>query len=218
MKKLVIVAGAAGALGQAVVRDLCSRGHKVFAVDRIAAEIEDAESVIVDLGDDAAVARCYDDIGQGNGPIGALVNVAGGFAWEPVAGGTAATWDAMFRINLATVVNSCRAALKYLERGSAIVNIGAAGAIRPGHGMAPYAASKAGVHALTESLAEELRPSGIRANALLPTVIDTPANRRDMPDADPAEWLLPEDAARAVALLLSDDAAAITGNCLRLSR
>ena len=94
---------------------------------------------------------------------------------------------------------------------------GAAGAIRPGTGMAPYAASKAGVLALTESLAEELRGRGIRVNAVLPTIIDTPTNRADMPDADTSAWVRPEAAARAIAFLLSAQAGAVTGAAIPLS-
>ena len=110
-----------------------------------------------------------------------------------------------------------REVLKHIGNGGAIVNVGAAAAANPAIGMAPYAASKAGVMALTKSLAEELRERSIRVNAILPTIIDTPANRRDMPDADPSGWVKPEAIAKVVAFLLSDDAAPITGAGIPLS-
>jgi len=182
----VIVTGGLGGLGRAVVTTLKSRGHRVVAVD-IASGESDADRVIagVDLADETAVATAFSEAAGALGEIDALVNVAGGFTWEPVETGSMASWDAMYRINLRTAAISSRAALPHLKSG-AIVNVGAAASAAPGMGMAPYAASKAGVMALTESLAEELRGRGIRVNAILPTILDTPANRKDMPDADPA--------------------------------
>jgi len=218
MGNLVIVAGGGGVLGRAVAADLLGRGFKVAIVDRMTPDVPGA--VIfgdVDLTDDKSVGRTYQQVVREHGPIVGLVNVVGGFIWEPVQGGLAQSWAAMYRINLATVATSCRQILDYLDRGGAIVNVGAAAAANPGTGMAPYAASKAGVRALTESLADELRESGVRVNAVLPTIIDTPTNRKDMPDADTSNWIAPARAAAAIALLLSDDAAAITGACVPLS-
>jgi len=107
--------------------------------------------------------------------------------------------------------------IKHMAAGGEIVNVGAAGAASPSVGMAPYAASKAGVMALTEILAEELKGRGIRINAVSPTIIDTPANRRDRPNADTSRWVQPSDAAKVIAFLLSQDAAAITGMEIKLS-
>jgi NAD(P)-dependent dehydrogenase (short-subunit alcohol dehydrogenase family) len=117
----------------------------------------------------------------------------------------------MWAINLKTALNACRAALPLLtaSRGS-IVNIGAAAAIKAGAGFGPYAASKAAVARLTEALAEEWKGK-VRVNALLPTIIDTPANRRDMPKADFSAWVTPAEIAAAVAFLLSPAASGITG-------
>ncbi|APR51111.1 SDR family NAD(P)-dependent oxidoreductase [Sphingomonas koreensis] len=213
----VIVTGGLGGLGRAVVTTLKSRGHRVVAVD-IASGESDADCVIagVDLADETAVATAFSEAAGALGEIDALVNVAGGFTWEPVETGSMESWDAMYRINLRTAAISSRAVLPHLKSG-AIVNVGAAASAAPGMGMAPYAASKAGVMALTESLAEELRGRGIRVNAILPTILDTPANRKDMPDADPAGWVSLESAAAVVAFLLSQDAAAITGTGIKLS-
>ncbi len=117
----------------------------------------------------------------------------------------------MHRINLKTAVNASRAALPHLiENGGAIVNVGAAGALKAGEGFGAYAASKAGVLKLTESLAEELKGK-VRVNAVLPSILDTERNRRDMPKSDPSKWVQPDDLAKVMLFLASDDARAITG-------
>jgi NAD(P)-dependent dehydrogenase (short-subunit alcohol dehydrogenase family) len=213
----VAVTGGFGALGSAVVRTLRAHGHGVAAID-LAPGGEAPEGVLalggVDLAEPDAAARVFDRVGRELGRLHGLVNVAGGFAWETVAEGAIDTWDMMYRINLRTAVNACRAALPLLSHGGAIVNVGALGATGPGVGMAAYAASKSGVARLTESLAEELRERGIRVNAVLPSIIDTQANRRDMPDADPAKWVAPEALAEIIAFLLGDAAAPISGALL----
>jgi NAD(P)-dependent dehydrogenase (short-subunit alcohol dehydrogenase family) len=213
----VIVTGGLGVLGRAVIAELRARGDRVAAVDLANGE-SDADITIggVDLTDEAAVEVAYAEAAEALGGVDGLVNVAGGFIWEPVETGTAASWDAMYRINLRTVAVSSRAVLAHLKSG-AIVNVGAAAAANPGMGMAPYAASKAGVKALTESLAEELKGRGIRVNAVLPTILDTPTNRKDMPDADTSGWVTPANAAKVIAFLLSDAAAAVTGAGVPLS-
>lgn len=214
----VIVTGALGALGRAVVSTLRARGHRVVAIDLTMGE-SDADFLIggVDLTDEAAVAAAFSTAVESLGQVTALINVAGGFTWEPVENGSVDNWDAMYRVNVRTAVIASRTVLSHLETG-AIVNVGAAAATSPGMGMAPYAASKAGVMALTESLAVELEPRGIRVNAVLPTILDTPTNRRDMPDAEMSGWVTPESAARVVAFLISEEAAAVTGVGIKLSR
>lgn len=218
---VVIVTGAFGTLGRAVVADLAGRGHDVAAID-LAEAPDDTQAAFalgtIDLGDPSAVAAAYACVADRLGAIDGLVNVAGGFVWEPVAGAATDGWDRMYALNLKTAVTSIQAALPHFaDHGGAIVNIGAAGAVRPGIGMAPYAASKAGVHALTESLAEELRSRAIRVNAVLPTILDTPANRADMADADTSSWVKPDAAARVIAFLVSAESSAITSASIPLS-
>ena len=119
-------------------------------------------------------------------------------------------------MSLLTAVAACQAALPHVLKGSSgrIVNIGAAGAMKAAAGMGAYAASKSGVARLTEALAEELKQRGTTVNALLPSTIDTPPNRTDMPDADFTRWVTPRDVANVIVFLLSAEACAVTGALL----
>jgi NAD(P)-dependent dehydrogenase (short-subunit alcohol dehydrogenase family) len=215
--RVIAVTGAAGALGRAVVQHLAQAGAQVVAID-LAAEIPGPAALAlagVKLDDPAAAAAAMAAIGARFGRLDGLANIAGGFVFTPVADADPDVWDRMWTLNLKTALNACRAALPLLAASGsggqgAIVNIGAAAAARAGAGMAPYAASKAAVARLTEALAEEWKGQ-VRVNALLPTIIDTPANRRDMPKADPAAWTAPAEIAAAVAFLLSPAASGITG-------
>ena len=119
-------------------------------------------------------------------------------------------------MNVKTAANASRAALPWLRKSAAgrIVNVGAMGAVKSAAGMGAYGASKAGVHRLTESLAEELKGEGITVNAVLPSIIDTPANRADMPDADFSAWVSPADLAKVMLFLASPDGRAVTGALL----
>src|SRR5690606_18684226 len=125
--------------------------------------------------------------------------------------GEPATWERMFALNLKTALVASKAALPHLlETGGAIVNVAAASAVRADAGMGPYAASKQAVMKLTESMAAELK-GRVRVNAVLPSIIDTAANRADMPKADASKWVQPADLARVMLFLASDDARAVTG-------
>ena len=130
-----------------------------------------------------------------------------------VAGGSAETWDFLYRVNVATAVNMSRAALPHLLASPAgrIVNVGAAGALKAAAGMGAYAASKSGVHSLTQALAEETKGKGVTVNAVLPSILDTAANRADMPDADFGAWVKPADLAAVILFLASEQAGAVTG-------
>ena len=129
-----------------------------------------------------------------------------------MADGSVATWDRLYAMNVRTALIASRALLPLLRAShGAIVNIGAAASVKAGVGMGAYAASKSGVARLTEALAEELKEEGVRVNAILPSIIDTPTNRADMPDADVAKWVSPAQLAGVVAFLLSSDAMPITG-------
>jgi NAD(P)-dependent dehydrogenase (short-subunit alcohol dehydrogenase family) len=215
-----IVTGGRGALGRAVVEALAEGGGRVAIIDRGPhAPLAGTALVVgeVDLADQAKVEAAFARIAAELGPIDGLANIAGGFTWQTVAKGAIEGFDAMYQTNLRTVAATCRAVLPHLSDGGGIVNVGAASAARPGVGLAAYAASKAGVMALTMSLAEELRARRVRVNAVLPTTLDTPANRRDMPDADTSQWVRPEAAAKVIAFLLSPEAGPVTGAGIPLS-
>ncbi|HLY80970.1 MAG TPA: SDR family NAD(P)-dependent oxidoreductase [Caulobacteraceae bacterium] len=212
--RTVVVTGALGALGSCVADAVEAAGAKVARLDHAKlAERRDLVFDGLDLTDESATSAAMAAIVQRCGGIDGLVNIAGGFAWHTLADAPAKLWDDMFRINLVTAVTATRAALAALSASGSgsIVNIGAGAAAKAAAGMGPYAASKAGVAKLTESLAEELAGAGVRVNALLPSTIDTPANRRDMPKADFSSWVQPADIAKAIVFLLSDQSAAITG-------
>ncbi|MGL5839286.1 MAG: SDR family oxidoreductase [Sphingorhabdus sp.] len=218
MAKFTLVSGAAGVLGQAVVTALADAGWTVAALDVSAAPVSGAALSVtsVDLADGQAVAEAVASVKETFGRLDGLVNVAGGFRWEALADGSVDTWDLMYQINLRTAVQLSKACLPLLgeQGGGAIVNIGAGAAVKATTGMGAYAASKSGVARLTEALADELKDQNIRVNAVLPSIIDTPANRNNMPDADFAKWVSPAALASVVAFLLSDDAQAITGALL----
>lgn len=211
----VVVTGAAGALGRDVVGVLAAGGHKISGIDLTAA-VDSVAGVNVplggvDLGDADRVAAAFGEAVAAAGPIHGLVNIAGGFAWETVAEGDPATWDRMFAINVRTALNACRAALPHLEAPASIVNVGAAATARAGLGMGAYTAAKSGVARLTEALAEELKGKSVRVNAVLPSIIDTPANRGDMPDADFSTWVTGGELANVIAFLLAPEASGVTG-------
>ena len=156
--------------------------------------------------------------GLRHGTRAALINIAGGFAFEAIAEGDPKTWQRMYALNVLTALNASQSAIPHLEASGAgrIVNIGAMGALQAGAGMGAYAASKAGVHRLTEALAAEWK-GRITVNAVLPSTIDTPANRASMPKADFKKWVTAEELAEVILFLVSDAASAITGALLPVS-
>lgn len=213
--KIVVVTGAFGQLGRAVVDEVRTQGARAALLGRHVGEApEGSRAWAVDLTSLAETTRTFDEIARHFGRIDALANIAGGFRWQTLEGSTdLAEWTQLHAMNLQTCVNACKAALPHLlGAGSGrIVNVGAMGALKGTSGMGAYAASKAGVMRLTESLADELKLKGITVNAVLPSIIDTPANRADMPQAKQDRWVPPQEIARVIAFLLSDAASAVTG-------
>lgn len=221
--KAVAVTGGFGSLGAAVGRVLGEAGAKVALLDRAPAAKAPAVTGAIAIGDvDLASADAASDamktVVAKLGRLDAVVNVAGGFRWEKIEDGSIDTWDLLYQMNLRTAVNATRAALPHLPAdGGRVVSIGAGAAAKAGLGMGAYAASKAGVARFTEALAEELKPRGITVNAVLPSIIDTPANRADMPKADFSTWVRAEQIAELIAFLLSARASAVTGASIPIS-
>lgn len=213
-KPVLVITGAHGALGRAVTRRARAEGWQLALIDHAQGEAEDGVMNLcgVDLTDAAEANQALMAVHDQLGRIDALFNIAGGFVWQTTDDATPA-WDRMHQLNLVTALNASRAALPYLKAApeGRIVNVGANAALKSGMGMGAYAASKAGVHRLTESLAEELRDTSVTVNAVLPSIIDTPQNRTDMPDADPAKWVAADDLAAVMLFLASAPARAITG-------
>src|SRR6201987_3269230 len=220
--KVIVITGALGALGRVVVEAALARGARVAGIDhapsQAAATAERIELGGVDLSYTAEAKKASEAAAAHFGRLDALVNIAGGFTFEAVADGDATSWQRMYTLNVLTAVNASRAALPHLAASSAgrIVNIGAMGALQAGAGMGPYAASKAGVHRLTEALAAEHKGK-ITVNAVLPSTIDTPANRASMPKSDFSKWVAPQELAEEVLFLVSDAASAVTGALIPVS-
>jgi len=214
--KVIVVTGAFGALGKVVVETALARGARVAGVDhataQAAATAERIEIGGVDLSDAAQAKAAIDAAVKHFGKLDALINIAGGFTFETVADGNPSSWQRMYALNVLTALNASRAAMAHLAASAAgrIVNIGAMGALQAGAGMGAYAASKAGVHRLTEALAAEWKGK-ITVNAVLPSIIDTSANRASMPNADFSKWVAPRELADVILFLASDAASAVTG-------
>jgi NAD(P)-dependent dehydrogenase (short-subunit alcohol dehydrogenase family) len=224
MARSIIVTGGFGVLGQAVAEAFIAAGDKVSRVDFVATAHTPLPGALdvggVDLTDAAATQTALDNIAAAHGGLDVLVNVAGGFTWETLEGGSIDSWARMQSMNLISNATITRLALPLLQKSAAgrVINIGAGAAIKAGMGMGAYAASKSGVHRLTEALAEELAGTSVTVNAVLPSIIDTPTNRADMPDADTAQWVQPEALAEVILFLASSAARAITGALIPVTR
>jgi NAD(P)-dependent dehydrogenase (short-subunit alcohol dehydrogenase family) len=215
MAGIVVVTGAAGALGRAVLAELTGRGDTVVALDRAGAALDEVgaldgvHGIAADLADRASVLEAWkraDDVGTPSG----LVALAGGFAPGTLADLDENTFDGLWEGNVSTLLWSAQQAAARMARGSSIVTVGSKSAVA---GKAPvgHAASKAAVVRITELLADELRPAGIRVNSVLPSVLDTPANRGWMSPELVGRAVSTAAVARVIAFLLSDDAAPISG-------
>lgn len=215
--QLTVITGAAGALGRAVVDEFLARGTAVAALDQAGprldalAELDGVHPVAADLASPAGVAQAFAQIDAAGTATG-LVCVAGGFSGADLAATDPATLATMLDTNLATVLWACQAAAPRMRAagGGAIVTVGSRTAVTGG-GPVAYAAAKAAVVRLTEVLADELRADRIRVNCVLPSVIDTPANRGWMPADLLARAVAPAAIARVIAFLCSADASPVSG-------
>ena len=215
MTRTLVITGGHGVLGRAVLEAALADGPNLAVIDHAKGQTA-PDGVLelggVDLTDSGAAEKAMKAVIERFGRIDALLNIAGGFVWQTVDD-AAPAWDRMYALNVTTALNATRAALPHLKRSDEgrIVNVGAAGALKSAAGMGAYAAAKSGVHRLTESLAEELKSTTVTVNAVLPSILDTDQNRKDMPDADPASWVQPADLARVMLFIASPASRAITG-------
>jgi NAD(P)-dependent dehydrogenase (short-subunit alcohol dehydrogenase family) len=215
-----VITGAFGVLGAAVAKAAADQGARLALIDFAQTAppgLPSGPDVFVqggvDLTDAVAAGAAVDAAADRFGGLDALLNIAGGFRWETLETSMSESWHRLFLMNVQTTANASRAASPYLRKSSAgrVVNVGANAALKASMGMGPYAASKAGVHSLTESLAEELKADDVTVNAVLPSIIDTPTNRADMPKANFASWVAPADLAAVMLFLASEEARAVTG-------
>jgi NAD(P)-dependent dehydrogenase (short-subunit alcohol dehydrogenase family) len=221
--KIVLVTGATGGLGPAVVREISAAGaHLALAagketeVHALAREIGDARGFAADLTDERSAASLAAQVAEHVGDVDALVHLVGGYVGGATEETELATWDRMLALNLRSALLTIRAVLPgMLARGRGkIVTVGAKAVYEAGAGMAAYAVSKAALVKLTLALAAEVRDRGVLVNAIAPSIIDTPANRRAMPRADFSRWVKPADLGRTILFLLESDA--ISGEVLKV--
>ncbi|MGD0444559.1 MAG: SDR family NAD(P)-dependent oxidoreductase [Edaphobacter sp.] len=223
--KIVVVAGGTGGLGSAVSRAFLEEGAKVIvpywkedeflALKRDAgAKAESLEGAAVDVTDERAASEFVGGILSRHGRVDALVNTVGGYAggvklWELET----KVFDAMLSLNLRSGYALARAVVPGMlqQKHGAIVNVAAKAALDHGAGASAYAASKAAAVAMIDSLAGDLKGTGVRANSVLPSIIDTAANREAMPNANFATWPKPEEIARVILFLCSDHAGVVQG-------
>src|SRR3954451_1768866 len=214
----VLVAGGTGALGAAVLRELVDSGYEVSATwlveqeaQRIEAELGGSVRLMhADLLDPDSAANTVEAVAD----LEALVNLVGGFSDGPKVHETEpADFQRMIRLNVEPAFNLARAAMPVLSErgGGAFVGVSARAALRPFPGAAGYITGKAALLAFVQALDAEYKGAGVRCNAVLPSVIDTPANRRATPDADFSRWVQPAEIAKVIRFLVSPDSARVSG-------
>jgi NAD(P)-dependent dehydrogenase (short-subunit alcohol dehydrogenase family) len=226
--QVILVTGGTGALGTAVARAGLEAGATVVVTyrdaggrDALLAAVPAAarpglDAVPADATDGASVRALVDAVLARHGRLDVLVNAVGGFAAGDLLSTDEAAWDRMLALNLRSAYLACRAALPSMlaaGRGR-VVNVASRSVVPPAGGFIAYTVAKAGVIAFTQALAHEVRARGVTVNAVLPSTMDTEANRRAMPGADRARWVRPESVAAAILLLASDAAADVTGTLL----
>jgi NAD(P)-dependent dehydrogenase (short-subunit alcohol dehydrogenase family) len=223
--RVALITGGTGALGRAVTGAFVEAGATVAVTFRKESEVPETRAALADRGQapifiqtevsrEAEVQRAVETVAKRFGRLDILLHLAGGYVGDvPVAEMPEETWDRMLASNLKSAFLCCKHAVPVMQtnRWGRIVTVSSRAAVKVFPGIAAYAAAKAGLLALTEVLAAEVRADGITVNSVLPSVIDTPANRRAMPDADPSPWVKPEEIARLMLFLCTDAAREISG-------
>ncbi len=224
MTKLnIIVTGGFGELGTAVSQAFARNGHNVCRVDFASSPTtidHTLDLAGINLTKPLDCEKVANAAKNTFGGIDVLVNIAGGFYWGNLDNSELSDWERMFGMNLLTAVSMTKAALPEIQRSQSgrIINIGAIAALSADAGMGAYAASKSGIHRFTESLAKELSDSSTTVNAILPSTIDTKANRAAMPDADTNSWVTPNSIADVILFLSSPAAQSISGALIPVSK
>lgn len=228
--QVVIVTGAGGNLGAAIARELAARGARLVLADQSAEALARTTDNLggdqflalsgVDLRQEADARSIVDDAVARFGRIDALANTIGTFAMGRIEEDAAAHWHMLMDLNALSALLISKAALPPMRAAGygRILHVAAGAALRGGAGMSAYSASKAALMRVCESLSEETRSSGITANCILPSTIDTPQNRAAMPGADTSAWVKPADIAKVAAFLLSTAAGAVTGAAIPVTR
>jgi NAD(P)-dependent dehydrogenase (short-subunit alcohol dehydrogenase family) len=223
----VLITGAAGALGRSVVQRFVDGGDRVLAVDANEAALAELTDLApsdvlsvrrVNLADSGEVERLFDDAERTSGIPTAVVHLVGGFRWARFADLTDKDWSYLVTLNLETTFRVFRECARRFERagGGAVVAVSAPAALLGEAGVGGYAAAKAGVLRMVESLAREMASFGGRANAILPGTMDTPANRAAMPDADPSQWVSTDAVASVIHFLTTPASASVNGAAVRV--
>jgi NAD(P)-dependent dehydrogenase (short-subunit alcohol dehydrogenase family) len=227
MSGRVLITGAAGALGRSVVTRFLEAGERVLAVDADQTALDGLSSLgspdtltdsltvrRVDLTSTEDVAALF----TGAGDLSSVIHLVGGFRWGRIADLSDRDWSFLLALNLETTFRIFRETARRFEaaRGGSLVAVSAPAGLLGEAGVGAYAATKAGVLRLVESLARELAPSGARANSVLPGTMDTPANRAAMPEADPAQWVTAGAVASVIHFLTTPAASAVNGAAVRV--
>ncbi|HXG30405.1 MAG TPA: SDR family NAD(P)-dependent oxidoreductase [Thermodesulfobacteriota bacterium] len=222
--KVAIITGGTGALGKAVVSAFLEEGARVSCTYIVEEELKGLSSIVekykprlilirANVTKEKQVSRVVERTLQRFGRIDVLVNIVGGFTYATIVDTDEKTWDHMMNINLKSTFLCSKAVLPHMikQNYGRIINVSSRPALRGTAGIGAYSASKAGVLNLTETIADEVRDYEINVNAILPSTIDTPANRKAMPKADFSKWVKPEEIARVMLFLASDDSKPISG-------
>ena len=211
--KVVLITGGAGALGQTVVPAFVSTGASVILGDRTPVQMPGITALKADFTDHTQVRNLVDEVIRTSGRLDALINLVGGFATGRLVETDVSLWQRMLTMNLTSAFLLSQAVLpSMLQHGQGrIVHVAARAALEPFTGAAAYIVSKTGLIGLIRTLSSELEGSGVTVNAVLPSTIDTPANRRAMPAADPSKWARPDSIAHTLTFLASDAASQIKG-------
>ncbi len=213
--KVVLIVGGAGALGHTVTPAFVKAGARVVVMGREIPRGQPAGQIAVaaDVTDERSVQRAIAEVIQQAGRIDCAINLVGGFTLGRLVDTEASLWQKMLSLNLTAAFLVSRAVVSHMvERGHGrIVHMVARAALEPFPGAAAYIVAKSGLATLVRVLAMELAGTGVTVNGILPTTIDTPANRKSMPDTDPSKWVKPESIARLLLFLSSEDAGELNG-------